>query len=263
MAQKRNHILEKCLQIEGLFLEIMKYRKQAPKNPSLLLCAQPATLELIAILKQVTSFIKRSGDFELGTKLDDELSQQVAQHIILSTTERELPIEEKNKQFYFRFHEHFDKICEIEKKLSDWLMTQERIRDVGGSKIVDAELLEGLTKSRYICRVPETKLRKIFSSLVKQGYFGPKTTLSDWLYVCGLRKSLSNTIDWTKGQNELVYFIARMFADENENDVWSITSHLFTVKGQTQNPGTLRVANCRSNIKKEKKDKIDEILKII
>lgn len=262
MRKTKNQIIELSLKIEALISEAQEYINQATDEPSMLLLAQTTIKELITDLKRIKRYIKSSGDYELGKKVDSVAFSFAYKYIIVRMAESKLPIQELFKTTYSQLSEYYDELFDIEKDLSDWLTIQERMHEAGNSEIVDEELLEGLTKSRYVCRVSEAKLRHIFSALYEQGYFGPNTTVNDWLFVCGHRKSLSNTIDWTKGQNELVYFIARMFADENENDVWAITSKLFTVKGKTQNPGTLRVVNCRSNIKKDKRDKIDEILNI-
>ena len=252
-----------CLKTEALMEEIIGYLEQASETPTMLLIAQPAALELAADLRRLKQYIKKSGNYELGTKVAEKTSVFVVYLASTLSKVRHLVDDEKNKHIYYRTSDCFDKIASLDKDLNDWVNIQERMRNPGSSTIVDAEILEGMSKTKYACRLSETKLRHIFVSLLKQGYFSPETDVNDWLYICGRSKSPSNTIDWMKGQNELVYFIARMFGDDNENNVWAITSRLFTIRGVRQNPNTLRVVKSRSNIKKEKKDKIDDILSII
>ena len=265
MRQTRNKIVDLCLKTEGDIRGLLNSHMFSQRNPSLSFIEESIAKDLISDLKRLKKYIKSSGDYALGTRLASTLSD-LTENFLFSLVPNTPPdrasLYEQMAHLESPSTQYLMQISDIESDLRNWLTVEERYRNASKSKLLAPELTEGTTKSRYVCRTSENKLRKIFSSLYEQGYVNPKTTINDWLYVCGCRNSHSNTIDWIKGQNELVYFIGRLFAEENENDVWSITSRLFTIKGKMQNPDTLRVVNCKASIKKVKKDKIDEILKI-
>lgn len=118
---------------------------------------------------------------------------------------------------------------------------------------------------RFTTNTKEGTARNIYTLLTAQGYISNDTLPSDWLWICGIDTDIEPSkkqVDWLKGQNELVYFVYRMFREENENDLWAIASRVFTIKGKEQKSSSLRTANSKNNISRDKIVKLDKILRI-
>lgn len=147
--------------------------------------------------------------------------------------------------------------------LGDWDLI-ESLAQVGTPSKRPNQVQEKTKPNRYNSSIKESNARKIFSLLASQGYISKNTQPCEWLWICGInteKEPTTKQIDWLKGQNELAYFVDRMFKNENENDLWVITSSVFTIKGKEQKTSNLKVANSKVSIKYEKKMKLDNILK--
>lgn len=158
-------------------------------------------------------------------------------------------------------------VYDLIKDLRDWIGEYEEKHHKQQDAPTERQSAGGKGKPkpyRFSTTIKEDNARKVFSLLTAQGYINNDTQPCKWLWICGIDTNIESNkkqIDWIKGQNELVYFVERMFGEENENDLWAIASRVFTIKGKAQSGGNLRAANSKVSIKQDKKEKLDKILR--
>ena len=73
-------------------------------------------------------------------------------------------------------------------------------------------------------------------------YIDSKATIKQWLNICG-KVDLSENIDpinWEKTGRELIYFIDKLFGNENSDCYIKTTVNCFLVKGKRPNDGSMR-----------------------
>ena len=86
------------------------------------------------------------------------------------------------------------------------------------------------------------ELTTIFTKLQKMNYIDSKATIKQWLNICG-KVDLSENIDpinWEKTGRELIYFIDKLFGNENSDCYIKTTVNCFLVKGKRPNDGSMR-----------------------
>ncbi len=93
----------------------------------------------------------------------------------------------------------------------------------------------------FTTNLPEIKLTKIFVKLKEKGYINEDTDINQWLKICG--KTLGDEeikpIIWLKGGRKLIYFIKRLFGQEN-NCFCKITLNCFINIDKSFNEGSLK-----------------------
>lgn len=228
--------------------------------------AEFAVTGLDAHLKCMKKYIIDTDNYDLAVEIKGKVTPVWEKYIEKVTNE-----DERKRLNTEPGHLHFSNIRDTILDWLDWLdeyeaehpkqdtTTSTKSGEERGSKTKGEK---DQPKMKYESSVSESSARDIFGLLYQQNYISQDTDTKDWLFVCcGIGKAPTKPIDWRKGQNELVYFVDGMFGDENENDIWAITSRVFTIKGKTQSINGLRVANSKVSIKNEKKAKLDKILR--
>ncbi|MDR2919104.1 MAG: hypothetical protein LBV72_07060 [Tannerella sp.] len=115
----------------------------------------------------------------------------------------------------------------------------------------------------------EINLTTIFEKLKEHKYFDANSDLQTWLYICcgNTTKQIPATpLNWIKDQQLLAHLVNTLFGDTDGSRLWSITSKIFTLKGEKPNTDTMKTT--LSKIKNGYKDRpkefddLDNILKV-
>ena len=227
--------------------------------------AEFAVMRLDAHLKCIKKYCIDTDDYNLADEIVGKVTPVWEKYILKVTNQEELDrLRTKPGESHF---------ISIQETMLNWLDWFDKYKATHPKQDTTTSTKSGeergsiqgekdQPKMKYESSVSESSARDIFGLLYQQNYISQDTDTKDWLFVCcGIGEVPKKPIDWRKGQNELVYFVDGMFGDENENDIWAITSRVFTIKGKAQSINGLRVANSKVSIKKEKKMKLDKILR--